>query len=119
MQKTFLEDTLTRIKNTHASLSEVTIILPSKRAGGFLRNYLRTSTNETAFAPRVISIEEFIEELSSSIVLSDLYPVLLLLAVGALDFVVGLVEVEASWPYTAVTLGWATSRTLYKARISF
>ncbi len=61
---TFLEDTLNRIKKKHTKLSELTIILPSKRAGGFLKNYLRTTSEETAFAPHIISIEEFIEELS-------------------------------------------------------
>ncbi|MBV1922442.1 MAG: PD-(D/E)XK nuclease family protein [Flavobacteriaceae bacterium] len=61
---TFLEETINHIRNNHKDISTATIILPSKRAGGFLKNYLRKSTATTQFAPKIISIEEFIEELS-------------------------------------------------------
>ncbi len=63
--QTFLEETLADIKKEHLNLSEITIILPSKRAGGFLKNHLRKEANNTGFAPKIISIEEFIEELSN------------------------------------------------------
>jgi len=62
--KTFLEETILAIKEEHSNLAELTLILPSKRAGGFLKNYLRKSADKTSFAPTIISIEEFIEELS-------------------------------------------------------
>jgi len=42
----------------------LTFILPSKRACGFLLNYIKQSTQNTTFAPKIISIEDFIEELS-------------------------------------------------------
>ncbi|RMA66086.1 PD-(D/E)XK nuclease family protein [Ulvibacter antarcticus] len=61
---TFLQETLLAIKKDHKDLSTITFILPSKRAGGFLKNLLRTTATETYFAPKIISIEEFIEELS-------------------------------------------------------
>ncbi|MEM0517542.1 PD-(D/E)XK nuclease family protein [Aequorivita flava] len=63
--QTFLQQTLNHIKNTGINISEITFILPSKRAGGFLLNELKTNPNNTQFAPRICSIEEFIEELSS------------------------------------------------------
>lgn len=62
--QTFLEETLSAIQKKYKDLSSLTLILPSKRAGGFLKNYLRETATETNFAPKIISIEEFIEELS-------------------------------------------------------
>lgn len=62
--QTFLEETLTALKKEFKDISSLTLILPSKRAGGFLKNILRNNTTQTIFAPKIISIEEFIEELS-------------------------------------------------------
>ncbi len=62
--QTFLEDTLHAIHKKHPDTAELILILPSKRAGGFLKNYLRKLASKTSFAPRIISIEEFIEVLS-------------------------------------------------------
>ncbi len=61
---TFLEETLNTIKKKHSDLSSIIFIFPSKRAGGFLKNYLKHNNLQTSFAPKIISIEEFIEELS-------------------------------------------------------
>ena len=62
--QTFLEETLSKIESSNEDLSSLTFILPSKRACGFLLNYIKQSTKHTSFAPKIISIEEFIEELS-------------------------------------------------------
>lgn len=62
---TFLQETLADIKKSHSDLSEITFILPSKRAGGFLMHELKKEASKTQFAPRIISIEEFIEEVSN------------------------------------------------------
>lgn len=62
--QTFLEESLSKIKNTHEDLSSSIFILPSKRACGYLLNYLKLENSHTSFAPKIISIEEFIEELS-------------------------------------------------------
>lgn len=62
---TFLQETLADIKSTFPDISEVTIILPSKRAGGFLMDDLKRESSKTQFAPIIYSIEEFIEELSN------------------------------------------------------
>ncbi|NNM22833.1 MAG: PD-(D/E)XK nuclease family protein [Flavobacteriaceae bacterium] len=61
---TFLEETILSLRDTRENLSKSILILPSKRAGGFVKNYLRKHLSETQFAPKIISIEEFIEELS-------------------------------------------------------
>ena len=61
---TFLEETLNKIKEETSDISKLTIILPSKRACGFLLNHLKLSHSETIFSPKIISIEEFIQEIS-------------------------------------------------------
>src|SRR5690606_13967119 len=61
---TFLYDVLKDLKNQGLNLSELTFILPSKRAGLFLKHQLHKVNQRTAFAPIIISIEEFTEELS-------------------------------------------------------
>jgi ATP-dependent helicase/nuclease subunit B len=60
----FIFDALNDLKNKEVNLSEVTFILPSKRAGLFLKHQLPKVTKQTIFAPNIISIEEFVEELS-------------------------------------------------------
>jgi len=62
--QTFLEETLNTIRKEYSDVSSLTLILPSKRAGSFLKDLLRETTTKTIFAPKIISIEEFIEELS-------------------------------------------------------
>ncbi|RDK88415.1 PD-(D/E)XK nuclease family protein [Marinirhabdus gelatinilytica] len=62
--QTFLEETLQLIEQKQENLSSCIFILPSKRAGGFLKNHLRKQTQKTTFLPKIISIEELIEELS-------------------------------------------------------
>ena len=61
---TFLEETIQYLTKKHGDLSQLTIILPSKRAGGFLLNYLKKQALSTSFAPKIISIETFIESVS-------------------------------------------------------
>jgi len=62
--QTFLEETLQHIQQKQENMSSCICILPSKRAGGFLKNYFRQQTTKTAFLPKIISIEELIQELS-------------------------------------------------------
>lgn len=61
---TFIFDVLKDLQNKHANLSELTFILPSKRAGLFLKHQLSKVTNQTIFSPQILSIEEFVEEMS-------------------------------------------------------
>ena len=62
---TFLEETLAKIKEETSALSELVIILPSKRACGFLLNHLKSSADKTFFSPKISSIEDFIQEISN------------------------------------------------------
>lgn len=62
---TFIQETLADIKKSFSDLSEITFVLPSKRAGGFLMNELKKESSKTQFAPIICSIEELVEELSN------------------------------------------------------
>ncbi len=62
---TFLQETLIDIQKNFSDLSEITFVLPSKRAGGFLMNELKKNVESTQFGPHICSIEEFIEDLSN------------------------------------------------------
>ncbi|MFI0429595.1 PD-(D/E)XK nuclease family protein [Mariniflexile sp. HMF6888] len=61
---TFIFDALKDLQNNNSNLSELTFVLPSKRAGLFLKHQLYKVSNQTIFSPTIISIEEFVEELS-------------------------------------------------------
>ena len=61
---TFIFDVLKDLKNKDINLSELTFILPSKRAGLFLKHQLSKLSNQTIFSPNIASIEVFVEELS-------------------------------------------------------
>src|SRR5690554_4697955 len=61
---TFLQESLAALRNSGADISDSIIILPSKRAGGFLMNELKKQASDTHFAPQILSIEEFIQEVA-------------------------------------------------------
>lgn len=62
--QSFLEEIVDTIKLKYQALEDVIFVLPSKRAGTFLRNALAKDANETFFAPDIYSIETFIEKIS-------------------------------------------------------
>ncbi|WP_370477276.1 PD-(D/E)XK nuclease family protein [Tamlana flava] len=61
---TFISDVLKDLKKSYPNFSYLTFVLPSKRAGLFLKHQLPQVLGQTAFAPIILSIEEFVEELS-------------------------------------------------------
>ena len=61
---TFIFDVLKDLQNQNTNFSNLTFILPSKRAGLFLKHQLAQITNKAFFAPTIISIEDFVGELS-------------------------------------------------------
>lgn len=61
---TFIFDVLQDLKEKNVILSDVTFILPSKRAGIFLKHQLPKVIDRTIFSPEIISVEEFVETLS-------------------------------------------------------
>tara|TARA_R110002049_G_scaffold207188_1_gene377636 strand:+ start:5971 stop:8724 length:2754 start_codon:yes stop_codon:yes gene_type:complete len=62
--KTFIFDVLEDLKKSPTKLSELTFVLPSKRAGLFLKHQIAQVAQETIFSPKIISIETFVEELA-------------------------------------------------------
>lgn len=52
------------VRHYRDSLSTITIILPNKRAKVFLLEALKKQLDKTAFAPEIISIEDFIQEVA-------------------------------------------------------
>ncbi|WP_435135987.1 PD-(D/E)XK nuclease family protein [Formosa sp. A9] len=61
---TFIAEVINNLLNQNLELSELTFVLPSKRAGTFLKHELSNTLTETIFAPEIYSIEEFVENLS-------------------------------------------------------
>ena len=61
----FIQEVLEDIKSKEVDVSKLVFILPSKRAGTVLKNQLSKHSNKTLFAPDILSIEEFVEELSN------------------------------------------------------
>ena len=63
--QTFLSSVIDSVILENKNLSSCTFILPSKRAGVFLKHELKKKLNQTLIFPTIISIEDFIGELSS------------------------------------------------------
>lgn len=55
----------TIIDNYSEKLSELIVVLPNKRAKVFLIEALRNATETTVFAPQIISIEDFVQDIAS------------------------------------------------------
>ncbi|MGB7393583.1 MAG: PD-(D/E)XK nuclease family protein, partial [Pricia sp.] len=64
IMQSFLEEVVEKVKAKHGSFENLVFVLPSKRAGSFLKNYLARSAGRTFFAPEIYSIESFIEKIS-------------------------------------------------------
>ncbi|MBA6151821.1 PD-(D/E)XK nuclease family protein [Gelidibacter maritimus] len=62
--RSFLQEVIDDIQKKEQDISQLTFILPSKRAGTFLKDILSHSIKQTLFAPDILSIEEFVEGLS-------------------------------------------------------
>ena len=63
--QTFLNTVIQDILSKTQHLNNHTFILPSKRAGIFLKDELKSSLTQTTILPSIISIEDFISELST------------------------------------------------------
>lgn len=63
--KTFLSETLHKIiGETSFDFAQTTFVLPSKRAGSFLKELIKTETSYSGFSPEVLSIEDFIAKIT-------------------------------------------------------
>ena len=63
--KTFLEEAVSEILSGHSTIDELIIILPSRRAGVFFKDALTAQLTTPILSPRIFSIEEFIQEIST------------------------------------------------------
>lgn len=63
--KPFLKEIAEKIYRTHPQLDEVTLVLPNRRAALYIRKYLGELLTEPAFAPQLLTIEDFISSFSS------------------------------------------------------
>ncbi len=64
MQKSFLEEVVEQLWQKDPEIAQLTFVLPSKRAGIFLKNHIAKITRSTTFAPQIFSIEEFVSKLA-------------------------------------------------------
>lgn len=62
--KSFLSHVVNYILENNTNISNLTLVLPSKRAGVFLKHELSQQIQQTSFAPNILSIEELVEEIS-------------------------------------------------------
>ena len=62
--RTFIDDVIIDLLNKGHDISQLTFVLPSKRAGTFLRHAISKHIEKTIFSPNIVSIEEFVETLS-------------------------------------------------------
>lgn len=63
--QSFIEDVIKDVIGKTPDTSKVIYILPSKRAGVFLKKILSNTITETILAPEIYSIEDFIEKVSN------------------------------------------------------
>ena len=62
----FIDQVLEELLSRDTNISDYVFVLPSKRAGSFLLNKLASKGQKSFFAPHVISIEEFAEEIAQT-----------------------------------------------------
>ncbi|MDB2354853.1 PD-(D/E)XK nuclease family protein [Flavobacteriaceae bacterium] len=67
----FIKKVLLDLKNQNFDFSQSIFILPNKRSGFHLKKTLSEVISKTIFSPEIISIENFIEELSELKILSN------------------------------------------------
>ena len=60
----FLHDVIQKELKEDIAISNMVFVLPSKRAGTFVKKLIAESITKTSFAPEIYSIEDFVEKLS-------------------------------------------------------
>ncbi len=64
MMQSFIEEVVQELLDNGTNLTDTIFVLPSKRAGTFLKNTISKNIHQTIFAPEIYSIESFIELIS-------------------------------------------------------
>ena len=62
--KSFLSEVVEQLLKENSSIVDLVCVLPSERAGVFLREEFKKQISGTTFLPKIISIEKFIENIS-------------------------------------------------------
>ncbi len=62
--QSFIEEILQDVLGKQNNVEDIIFVLPSKRAGTFLRNSIANITDRTIFSPEIYSIEEFVGTIS-------------------------------------------------------
>ncbi len=62
--QSFLEEVVQEVLLKQDSLEDIVFILPSKRAGTFLKNCIAKTSQKTQFAPDILSVENFVENVA-------------------------------------------------------
>ncbi len=62
--QSFLSKVVSEVLKKDTPLSATTFILPNKRSGLFLKNILKQRIKQATFLPKIISIEEFVKDIS-------------------------------------------------------
>lgn len=63
--KGFLEEVIGYVYERHKSFDKLVFVLPSKRAGLFLKKHITSFLEKPIFSPRIYSIEELVKEISN------------------------------------------------------
>ncbi|MGB5693147.1 MAG: PD-(D/E)XK nuclease family protein [Flavobacteriaceae bacterium] len=64
MHTSFIDQVLSNVWDGEQNLENTVFVLPSRRAGTYLRNSISHKASGNVFAPKIYSIEQFIEQLS-------------------------------------------------------
>ena len=62
--QSFLSKVVSEVLQSDSPLSATTFVLPNKRSGLFLKNILKHQIKQTSFLPKIISIEDFVKDIS-------------------------------------------------------
>ncbi|MEN8811556.1 MAG: PD-(D/E)XK nuclease family protein [Flavobacteriales bacterium] len=60
--KPFLLQLIETVKSEHKDLGKVTLVVPTQRSGVYCRKYLSQLSTETTWAPKIITIDDFIKD---------------------------------------------------------
>lgn len=62
--QSFLHKVVSEVLSQNNSLSDLIFVLPNKRSGIFLKKILKKKASANSFLPRILSIEEFVKDIS-------------------------------------------------------
>ena len=61
---TFIQDVLLDLSRQGKDLSELVFVLPNKRSGIVLKNEIGSVSLKVQFTPKILAIEELVQEIS-------------------------------------------------------